>query len=235
MIAVLTAAGGASACGTNDGREPSRSSTSTVQRESLPATTDSAGGEVVGEVMVVADSSAAPVGRWISDENTLAFMRMLNTRQIAAADIELENWHSDSVRAFALTIARDHAALQHSVDSVAELVHLAPIRSALVQQVSAALQTQIDSLARSRDGAFDRAFVHQQAASQAVVGDYAQRLSAVTARPELLALLATAATQAAAHAAHARALEAKLLARDSIAARAAADSAAKRAARIKRD
>jgi len=181
-----------------------------------------AGGDVVSSAQT--DSSATQPVRWLTDANLLSLLAVMNARQIAAADVELEAWHVDSVRAFAAAVAREHAELQHSADSVAERIHVAPIAPALAQTVSATLQSQIDTLRRSYGRALDRAFVHEQVASYGLMTEYVTQLAAVAERPEVRSLLTFERDSLGAQLARARALQTKLAAADSIA---AADSAAK--------
>jgi hypothetical protein len=186
------------------------------------ASADSAGGEVVGDSAAAA--SPAVVGRWITDANALALLGAMNARQAAAADVELRGWHSDSVRAYAVAVARLHAELQHSVDSVTERVHLTPIAPALAESIDSALQSRIDSLSGIKGMALDRAFVHAQVASLAMVADYARRLSSVAERPEVQALMTSAAARVGTVLGQARVLEASFAKADSVAIAAAADS-----------
>jgi predicted outer membrane protein len=181
-----------------------------------------AGGDVFASAQT--DSSATQPVRWLTDANVLSLLTVMNTRQIAAADVELEAWHVDSVRAFAAAVAREHAELQHSADSVAERIHLTPIAPALAQTVSTTLQAQMDTLRRSYGHALDRAFVHEQVASYGLMMEYVMELAAVAERPEVRSLLSAERDSLAAQLARARALQTKLAAADSIA---AADSAAK--------
>jgi predicted outer membrane protein len=183
-----------------------------------------AGGEVVASAR--SDSTAAQPVRWLTDANLLSLLGVMNARQIAAADVELEAWHVDSVRAFAAAVAREHAELQHSADSVAERIHLTPIAPALAQTVSAALQSQIDTLRRSSSRALDRAFVHEQVASYGIMTEYVTELAAVAEQPEMRILLTFEKDSLVTQLARARALQTKLAAADSSA---AADSAAKSA------
>jgi hypothetical protein len=186
--------------------------------------THEAGGEVV--VSARSDSTAAQPVRWLTDANLLSLLGVMNARQIAAADVELEAWHVDSVRAFAAAVAREHAELQHSADSVAERIHLTPIAPALAQTVSATLQSQIDTLRRSSGRALDRAFVHEQVASYGIMTEYVTELAAVAEHPEMRILLTLEKDSLATQLARARGLQTKLAAADSSA---AADSVAKAA------
>src|SRR5205085_3874022 len=148
-----------------------------------------------------------------------------------AADVELESWHVDSVRAFAALVAREHAELQHSVDSVSERIHVAPVAPALAQTVSSTMQSQIDTLQRTYGRALDRVFMREQVASHQQMLDYIAQLAAVAERAEVQGLLSSAKDRVSAQLNHARALQMRLAIADSTA---AADSAAKLAAKAAR-
>ena len=168
--------------------------------------------EVAGEVV---DDSAdrAPAEKWIFDPNVLSLLYLMNGRQIAAAEIELEEWHSDTVRVFASQMMHDHAALQRSIDSLVERLNMAPVRPAIAAQIGAAFQAQIDSMVAYRSGprgSLDRAFVRQQVAGHALMASYIQQLAGVAERPELRALLSSAATVAKTELARARGMQARL-------------------------
>lgn len=184
--------------------------------------TNEAGGEVV--IAERSDSTAARPVRWLTDANLLSLLGVMNARQIAAADVELEAWHVDSVRAFAAAVAREHAELQHSADSVSERIHVTPIAPALAQTLSATLQSQIDTLRRSYGRALDRAFIREQVASYDLMTAYVTQLAAVAERPEMQSLLTSGKDRLATQLARARALQTRLAVADSMA---AADSAAK--------
>jgi hypothetical protein len=174
-------------------------------------------------------ASAKPRVRWLSDANLLSLLGVMNSRQIAAADVELEGWHVDSVRAFAAGVAREHAELQHSADSLSERLHLMPVAPALNQPVSATFQARIDTVRRAEGRTLDRVFMREQVASYQFMTDYLGQLAAVAENPDVQALLATARDRATTQLNHARALQTRLAGSDSAA---AADSAAKLAARL---
>jgi predicted outer membrane protein len=201
---------------------------------------DTAGGatndtvEVAGEV-VEDTTDRAPVEKWLSDPNVLSLLSLINARQMAAADVELEEWHSDTVRAFATQVAHDHAVLQRSIDSLVERLNMMPVRPALAVPVGAAFQAQFDSMVAYRAGprgSLDRAFVRQEIVGHALMAQYVRALAGVAERPELRALLSSAATLANTEGARARGVQARLAVADS---QAVADSAVKRAARKRRD
>jgi predicted outer membrane protein len=217
----------AGACQRNDSDE--HAAVAATSTDTAPARVDSAAGEVTS------DSSADPVpGKWLTDANVFSLLGTMDARQIAAADAELQSWRSDSVRAFAASVARQYAELQHSVDSLAERIHVVPVAPALTDQVAARMQSQIDSMKQAHGGALDRAFLTQQVAGQGLVADYMSQLSDVAEHPELQALLASASMSVGSQLTHARALQAAFSSADSSASAASADSAAKRAARRKR-
>jgi len=184
--------------------------------------------EFAGEVSI--DSSGArPTVRWLTDANVLSLLSMMNYKQIAAADVELESWHLDNVRAFASTMAREHAELQHSIDSLADRIDIAPITPALAQTISAKLQRQIDSLRRSSSRSLDRAYLAQQVASHELMAGYVADLTGVAERPEVRVLLGSIGDRVGNQLSRARALLASVVTADSVA---AADSAAKDRARL---
>jgi len=188
--------------------------------------------ESAGEVAIrsTPDTAVIPV-RWLTDANLFSLFGTMNARQIAAADVELESWHVDSVRAFAVTVAREHAELQHLADSVAQQIHVVPVAPALSQPVSATMQAQIDSLRRAYGHSLDRVFIRQQVASYQFMTDEMSELAAVAERSEVQSLFAAARDSMNAQLARARTLQARLAVADSTVAE---DSAAKLAAKAAR-
>lgn len=158
-------------------------------------------------VMEVPSTPAATTARWITDANTVSLLNTLNSRAIAAADFELENWHIDTARAFAASMAREHADLQHSIDSLTTRLGVTPVSPALGQKWSSTMQAQIDTMRRTGEAGVDLAFVKQQVASHQLMSEYLSQLATVAERPELQAFLQSATTKAASQAARARALQ----------------------------
>jgi predicted outer membrane protein len=189
---------------------------------------DSASGDVTGE--------AAPgtTGRWLTDANVLSMLSTMTGKQIAGADVELQAWHSDTVRAFAASVARDQAAVQHSVDSLASRLRMTPVAPALEETLNTELDAALDALKQVRGASLDRAFVSEQITTDSLLSDYAEQLAAVAERPEVQALSTSVASQTASQLIRARSLLARFAMADSLTAAASADSAAKRAARRKR-
>lgn len=187
---------------------------------------DSAAGDVARD-----SGTIGVTGRWLTDANVLSLLTTMNAKQIAAADIELQAWRSDTVRAFAASIARDQAALQHSVDSLAGRLHLAPVAPALAGTLTTTMQASIDSLQQVRGAPLDRAFIRQQLSAQSLMSSYAEQLAAVAEEPDVQALSASAAAQVRAQLTRAQALNGMFSRADSLGAAGSADSAAKRAAR----
>src|SRR4051812_27084250 len=74
--------------------------------------------------------------RWLDDGNVMSILALVNAKEIAVADAELQSWRSDTVRALAAGVAREHAELQHSVDSVAQAARIAPIAPAIQQSIA---------------------------------------------------------------------------------------------------
>src|SRR3954468_15340606 len=117
---------------------------------------NSAGGTLAADSMALnRDSAVTP--HWLSDANLLSLVAVMNQKQVAAADLELSGWRSDTVRALASQLVQEHAALQRSADSLAASLKLAPVPGALTGDVAAIFQKQIDSLMAGRGGgALDR-------------------------------------------------------------------------------
>jgi predicted outer membrane protein len=181
----------------------------------------------------VASDSAPPAVRWLDDANAVALFDVMNGRQLAAADAELSTWHVDTVRAFAAEMAREHSALQRSIDSAAAALALTPVTPALAALVRARMQAQIDSIYEHAGRGFDRAYLDQAVASHQLMHEYLLRLSAVAANPGLQDVLQAASDSVKSQLARAKALRAAFAAADSAAADSAAKRAARRAARLK--
>lgn len=162
-----------------------------------------AGGDVV---MEVASPPTVSSVRWITDANALSLLSTINSRAIAAADFELENWHVDTARAFAASMAREHADLQHSIDSLTSHLSLTPVSPALATVWTSAMQAKIDTVRRAGEAGVDLAFVKQQASSHQLISEYLAQLALVAERPEMQAFLESASTKAASQAARARVL-----------------------------
>ena len=196
--------------------------------ERRPPAADSANlshaAEAGGEV---ARDSARPMLHWLDDANAVSLVNVRNGRQLAAADAELSSWHIDTVRAFAAEMSREHSALQHSIDSIADATKLVPVAPALAPLVRARMQAQIDSMWQHAGRGFDRAYLEQAVASHRLMYLYLARLSAVTENQGLQQVLAMVSDSVKSQLNRATALRATFAAEDS----AAADSAAKRAAR----
>lgn len=208
--------------------EPDRAPQAPADRAGVPSpATAQAGGEVTRD-------SARPVVRWINDANVLAIAAAMNNKQLAAADAELSTWHVDTVRAFAAQMAREHSAMQRTMDSIAGALQIEPVKPALGALVQTRMQRQIDSIYQHDGRAFDRAFVDQQIASHRLMYEYLVRLAAVAERPALQQVLTTAADSVRSQTARAVELRTMFASQDSAAADSAAKRAARRAARLQR-
>jgi predicted outer membrane protein len=184
--------------------------------------TGTAGGTLAADS--VRDSTVTP--HWLSDANLLSLVAVMNQKQIAAADLELGAWRSDTVRALAAQMAAEHAALQRSADSLATSMKLAPVPGALTGDVIAIFQTQIDSATAGRGGsALDKAYVGQQVASHTLMSEYLDQFVQLAQRPELRGWLEAAGSRVDAQLARAKAVQGQLAMADSI----VADSLARRA------
>ncbi|HVX38294.1 MAG TPA: DUF4142 domain-containing protein [Gemmatimonadaceae bacterium] len=211
-LCVATACAGDGADDT--GSVPSSAArTATVTRE--------AGGDV-------ATDSSALRGKWLDDGNVLALVGVINARQVDAANVELGAWHSDTVRAFASALIAQHDALQHSADSLAAVLRIAPVAPALADSISASLQSRIDSLRMLRGADLDRGFLAEQVAANQIAHSYLEGLAGIAERPEVQALVTSADDQTASQLDRARGVQATVTAADSMAADSLARLRAKR-------
>lgn len=210
---------------TKGGRPATAAAVAEDTTHAVGDTTTESAGETVGDL-------APPAEKWITDGNVFSLFGVLNGRTIAAADVELEGWHSEPVRAFAAMIAREHAELQHSADSLSERLHIAPLAPALAVPLAAQMRAQVDTMTQFRPAgmSLDRAFVREQIGSHRFMIEYAQRLAAVAQRPEIQGFLSSATTRLSTHLDRARGLQATFAVADSVAAR----DSTRRAARQKR-
>jgi hypothetical protein len=162
-------------------------------------------GEVAPATGAATDSAAAgkPVS-WLTDANVLSVVGTIVAEQAAAANVELQAWRSDTVRAFAAASARTYAELQHALDSTATAERLSPVAPAVGVSIAAALQRGVDSLAAARGPGLDRAFVAERIAADTVATNYLDALSGLTRTASLQALLSDASMQVAAERAQAQ-------------------------------
>src|SRR5215475_14108573 len=222
LISVSTVVlGSVVGCGDPDAPLGSRGGPARVDslRVAQPAAkTEVAAGEVAP---TPPDSTTTEI--WLNDANLLALMGAMNSRQIAAANIELSTWHSDTIRDFAVSMSHEHSALQRSIDSVARTLKLAPVMPALGAVIVGEMQRQIDSIAGFTGRALDRAYVRQTVSGHETMAKYATLLAAAAERPEVQSVLSSASTRIAAQVNRAKAFDASLTRADSVA---AADSAA---------
>jgi hypothetical protein len=219
MIASLAV----SACGRDENRQ--RETRAGTWHESASAVPRQSSGEVV----VALDKDSAPT-RWLGDNNMLALIRLLNARQTAAADWELQHWGSDTTRALAEEMAREHSAMRYAIDSLALTLQLAPILPALGHEIDSVTQRQLETLQVPGGRPLDRAYVNEQIASHELMLDYTAKFAAAAEHAQLRALLDTISGRLKAHLARGRTLKKQFAQADS--AKAAADSA--RRARLRR-
>lgn len=222
----------AAACAVLSGcrnEEPPRAAKATAAPAAARETSRAGAGRVVagGEVSL---DSAPPAEVWLTDANLLALLKTIASRQIAADNVELQTWHSDTIRDFAITMVREHASIGRAVDSLATRIKLPPVAPALAAQIFAQMQARTDTLSWQRGMALDRAYVRHQVSSNEAASRLAAQLAAVAERPEVQALAQSVAERNKAAAARARALDAQLVAADSV----RADSIAKAQERRKR-
>jgi predicted outer membrane protein len=230
---VIAAMGmGALACGDGGSDHQTAASSAADSAQRAGRDTAEAGGEVVSDRTAVPgspDSTSVRV-RWVTDANIVSLLRLMNSRAISAAEIELDAWHSDTVKNLAIAVEHDHAQLQHWIDSVAERAHINPVAPALAVPITVALQAQIDSFAGNRGMALDRAYVRQAVATHQLMAGYVEQLSSVAEAPEVVSMLNGAASRFGADLQKAQDVESIMAAADSLAAK-RADSAEARANR----
>ena len=164
--------------------------------------------------------------RWLSDANVFSLLGVINGRQAALANAELQAWHSDTVRAFATGIAQSFAALQHSTDSLGTQLKIGPVVPAVQDSLVLALQPHIDTVNGSHGPQMDRMFVQQTIEMQQYLTDYVSQLSSVAQDPGLQALVDNAQERVASQLARAKQVQAMFAVADSI----KADSLAQKAA-----
>ena len=181
----------------------------------------------------LAKDSVAPRDniKWLNDANVLAMLTTMNQRQVAAADAELSSWHVDTVRAFAASMYREHTALQHSIDSLADGAHIVPVLPALGTTIRGQMQAQIDTINQHGGRGFDRAYVMQSLAGHQLMAQYLNQLSAVADAPAVETLIGSMSTAVQSQITRANAMRALFAVADSIAADSAQRAAQRRAAR----
>lgn len=212
-------------CADRDAARPARRGAAVTDSTSRRTTTEAAG--------EVAPDSAKHAVRWLDDANVVALLNAMNGRQLAAADAELSSWHLETVRAFAAEMAREHAALQRSIDSATTALQIAPVSPALAALVRARMQGPIDSMWRHDGRAFDRAYLDQAISSHQLMYLYLSRLSTIAENQGLQQVLSAASDTVKSQLRRAMALRATFAPADSAAADSAAKRAARRAARLK--
>jgi len=187
------------------------------------------GTEAAGEV---ANDSAAPRDniKWLNDANVLALLTTMNQRQVAAADAELSAWHVDTVRAFAAAMYREHTEMQHSIDSLIESAHIAPVTPALATTIRGQMQAQIDSISQHGGRAFDRAYLAQAFGGHQLMAQHLKSLSGVADAPAVTTLIGSLTARVQSQIGRANAMRVLFAAADS----AAADSVRRAAERRSR-
>jgi predicted outer membrane protein len=151
----------------------------------------------------------------------------MSAKQVAAADLELSAWRSDTVRALALSLRGEHLAMQRGVDSLAASLGLRPVPSALNEEVSLAFQAQVDSLAGASGAALDRAYVQEQINSHKLMASYLDQLREVAREPAVRGWVEVADAKVAAQLSRLTTQQSAFAVADSI----TADSLAQRRAR----
>jgi predicted outer membrane protein len=207
VVAALAAVAAIAACSK---KSPPKESAAATAAARQPRTTEAAG--------EVAKDSAAPRDniKWLNDANVIAMLTTMNQRQVAAADAELSTWHVDTVRAFAASMYREHTALQHSIDSLVDIVKIAPVLPALGTTIRGQMQAQIDSIYLHGGRGFDRAYVMQAIAGHQLMAQYLTQLSAIAEAPAVSTLIGSMTTMVQSQIARANAMRAMFAAADSV-------------------
>jgi predicted outer membrane protein len=211
-VAALTISSLVAACGRDE---------SSTQKQAAPGSTRQSTGEVVASLDT---DNAAPSVKWIGDANIVALTSLLNNRVKAAADYELQQWGSDTTRAFAAEMSREHSAIRYSIDSLAGTLGVTPVLPALAIDIDTATRRQLARLEVAPGGRpLDRAYVNQQIESHELMLAYLSRFKAAAEHRELQTLMDTVRTRLKAHLTQARSLKLQFARVDS--AKASADSA----------
>jgi hypothetical protein len=127
---------------------------------------------------------------WFTDSNAVALASMVNAAGQDIARIESQEWRSESARALAADIIREHAAFQYALDSISGKLKLPPQVPAVQADMKAAYDTLAAAFAAQpvmeRDSNFVDALVKQHARTTM---DFAAIAGNVT-DPDLRALIA---------------------------------------------
>jgi|KBSMisStaDraftv2_1062788.scaffolds.fasta_scaffold151253_1 predicted outer membrane protein len=208
VVAALAVVTAIAACSKKS--QPPKQSAAATAASRQPRTAEAAG--------EVAKDSAAPHDniKWLSDANVVAMLTAMNQRQVAAADAELSTWHIDTVRAFATAMYREHTALQHSIDSLAEVAKIAPVLPALGATIRGRMQAQIDTIYQHGGRGFDRAYVMQAVAGHQLMAQYLGQFSAVAEAPALATLIGSMTTTVQSQIARANAMRVLFAVADSV-------------------
>ena len=221
LVAAFAAVTAIAACSKES--QPPKQSAAATPRQARTA-------EAAGEV---AKDSAAPRDniKWLNDANVVAILTTMNQRQVAAADAELSTWHIDTVRAFAASMYREHTALQHSIDSLAEVAKIAPVLPALGASIRGQMQAQIDTIYQHGGRGFDRAYVMQAISGHQLMAQYLGQLSTVAEAPAVSTVIGSMTTTVQSQIARANAMRAMFAVADSITADSVRRAEERRAAR----
>jgi hypothetical protein len=162
------------------------------------------------------DSVASDIAtRWLSDENILSLFGGLNAHMSATANVELQRWGSDTVRALATQLVREHEVSRMEVDSVARKLHLAEITPAIGPSIDSSFKAQRDTLSWVPTSQLDRAFLDRTTRDHQMFVSYLQELAAGASREDLRLELARIASREALHMARIRGTQLALAAADS--------------------
>jgi len=199
-----------------------------VARADGGATVSEAGGRLAADSSTHSDSVVTV--RWLNEPNVFALISAMNEKQIAAANAELSAWRSDTVRAIATGLLREHTELQHATDSVAASLRITPMASALNDSVLAGFQAQVDSINGNRGGALDRMYIRQAINGHRLMANYLDQLDELATSPAVHAWIESASARVGSQLTRLTGQQQAFAVADSV----AADSLAQRSVRHKR-
>jgi predicted outer membrane protein len=152
----------------------------------------------------------------MGDDNIIALARLLNVRVKAAADYELQRWGSDTTRALAEEMAREHAAIRYTIDSVAASLGMTPVLPALASEIDSATRRHLTMLEVAGGRPLDRAYVKEHIASHEYMIDYVTKFAAAAERQALRTAMDTISAKLKTHLASGRALQVEYAKADSL-------------------
>jgi hypothetical protein len=122
---------------------------------------------------LAADSVPVRVA-WLNDSSIVFLVRAMQPPAIAAARLQLQSWSDDTTANVAITVARDHAALAATMDSIAGAGRFGGVRPAIADSLLAPYDAQLSSLWGLGARDLGRRFIAtQREAHERAIGDLA--------------------------------------------------------------